>query len=108
MSKQNYTDSHNKTHPIWAKNLFTKEYKSFDELFVPWNDSTKGSLSSAQIYAHYVKPHALCLHTCYTSAFRTQQKVTKAVVKEYVKCKIGCYRKQVNMVEKLKGLPLTK
>ena len=46
VSEQNYTDAHNKTHPIWAKNLFTKEYKSFDELFVPWEDGQNAPLSS--------------------------------------------------------------
>ena len=46
LKEQNYTDAHNKTHPIWAKNLFTKEYKSFDELFVPWNETMDAPLSS--------------------------------------------------------------
>ena len=65
ISVQNYTDVHKKDHPIWAKNLFTKEYKSFDELFVPWSKTDKSPLSSSQIYEHYVKPHAMCLHKCY-------------------------------------------
>ena len=71
VSEQNYTDSHNKTHPIWAKNMFTKEYKSFDDLFVPWNETLKAPLSSNDIYDHYVKPHAQCLHSCYYDILRT-------------------------------------
>merc|ERR1711937_83983 len=61
VNEQNYTDTHNKTHPIWAKNLFTKEYRSFDEIFVPWKDGQGETLTSEQIYEHYVKPHAECL-----------------------------------------------
>merc|ERR1712046_72159 len=65
ISEQNYTDAHKKDHPIWAKNLFTKEYKSFDEIFVPWKAGQEKPLSSSDIYEHYVKPHAICLHNCY-------------------------------------------
>merc|ERR1719331_66852 len=99
---QNYTDSHNKTHPIWAKNMFTKEYTSFDEIFVPWNDSVSTPLTSNQIYEHYVYPHAKCLHNCYYNTFRSGKKIDKDAVNKYVKCKMGCYRDQVNMIEELK------
>ena len=88
--------------------MFTKEYKSFDEIFVPWNSTMNSTLTSDQIYKHYVEPHAKCLHNCYFKTFRSGNKVTREVVRKYVVCKIGCYRGQVNMVEKLKGLPLTK
>ena len=96
ISEQNYTDSHNKTHPIWAKPLFNKEYKSLDDLF--FGDEP---LTSIGINKKFVAPHVRCLHTCYSDYTRNSfadspskdgESPELTAIKKYGKCKIECYK----------------
>ena len=107
LAVKNYTDAHGKTHPIWAKNLFNKEWRSFDEIFKPPKGS-KTNLTSAQTYTKYVQPHAECLHRAWIKYVRARSSGGSAAVKAYIKEKMACYKAQIHMIERLRGLPLTK
>ena len=92
ISKSNYTDAHNNTHPRWAKPFFDKEYTSFDQIYHYENNST-AKPSYQELYEQFDKK-AMCLKKCYkqadafgiTAGSHEKQKL-------YLDCKICCFKK---------------
>ena len=107
-NKQNFTDAQGKPHPIWAKAIFKKSYKSFDELYQP-KDADAERLTEREIWKQYMLPHAQCLHTAYMSYRRQAASFSdkKAAARAYIHKKMQCYKDMVHAVERIRGEPLT-
>ena len=101
VSKANYTDAHNNTHPLWAKPFFDKEYTSFDQIY--YSNETNSKPSSHDIYAQFNKK-AMCLKRCYqkANAFGISSE-SKKKQKLYLNCKICCIKEQLNELRQMRG-----